>query len=133
MIEAMRLKLSHQSPFEWHHLPTRFYENLPSSSKDILGAFIPEASHSFRSFFPTVNNLVAMVHKQSKPIWLPWLPLLSRAHLTDLNLDNFKTIEAMELKVIASIPLNGIISVPNFMKMYHAVYKLLVWGTQADW
>jgi hypothetical protein len=25
-------------------------------------------------FYPTVNNLLTMVHKQSKLTWLPWLP-----------------------------------------------------------
>jgi hypothetical protein len=29
-------------------------------------------------------------------------PQLSKAHLTTLNLNNFKIIEAMELKIIAS-------------------------------
>jgi hypothetical protein len=44
----------------------------------------------------TVNNLVA---------WLPWNinnpnPLLSKARLTKLNLNNFKTIEAVGLKLL---------------------------------
>jgi hypothetical protein len=39
--------------------------------------------------------------------WLPWKinnpnPLLSKAHLTDMNINNFKMIEAMGLKIIAS-------------------------------
>jgi hypothetical protein len=39
--------------------------------------------------------------------WLPWYtnnpnPLLSKAHLTTLNLSNFKMVEAMGLKIIAS-------------------------------
>jgi hypothetical protein len=39
--------------------------------------------------------------------WSPWNiknpnPLLSKAHLTKLNLNNFKIIEAMGLKIIAS-------------------------------
>jgi hypothetical protein len=45
----------------------------------------------------TVKNLVAMVtmgHKNQNT-------LLSKAHLTNVNL-NFKMIEAMELKIIAS-------------------------------
>jgi hypothetical protein len=45
-----------------------------------------------------VKNLVVMVtmeHKQSKPT-------VNRVHLTILNLNNFKTIEAMGLKIIAS-------------------------------
>jgi hypothetical protein len=70
-------------------------------------------------FCPEVDNLVAMVHKQSKLTWLPLLPtvnnlvsiitmehnpnpLLSKAHLTNLNLNNFKMIEAVGLKIIVS-------------------------------
>jgi hypothetical protein len=60
-------------------------------------------------FCPKVNSLVtiAMVHKQSKPTWLPWYinnlnTLLSKAYLTTLNLNNFKMIEAMGLNIIAS-------------------------------
>jgi hypothetical protein len=47
--------------------------------------------------FTAVNNLVAMVtmeHKQFKPQF-------SKAHLTILNLNNFKMIEAIGLKTIA--------------------------------
>jgi hypothetical protein len=46
----------------------------------------------------TVNNLVAMVtmeNKQSKPHF-------SKAHLTTLNLNNFKMIEVMGLKITVS-------------------------------
>jgi hypothetical protein len=57
--------------------------------------------NSFNSFnlteVTTVNNLAAMVtmeHKNTNPQF-------SKAHLT-VNLNNFKTIEAMGLKVIAS-------------------------------
>jgi hypothetical protein len=35
MVDAMGLKLLHQGPLEWHHLPTKFHENLPISSKVI--------------------------------------------------------------------------------------------------
>jgi hypothetical protein len=45
----------------------------------------------------TVNNLVTMEHKQSKP-------LLSKAHQTKANINKFKMIEAMRLKIIASRP-----------------------------
>jgi hypothetical protein len=39
--------------------------------------------------------------------WLPWYiknpnPVLSTAHLTNLKFNNFKMIEAMGLKIIAS-------------------------------
>jgi hypothetical protein len=43
-------------------------------------------------FYPTVNNLVAlitMVHKKNSN------PLLSKAHLTNVNLNTFKMTEAM--------------------------------------
>jgi hypothetical protein len=43
---------------------------------------------------PTVNNLVIMVHNNRNPF-------LSKAHLTDLNFNNFKIVEAMGLKIIA--------------------------------
>jgi hypothetical protein len=89
-------------------------------------------------------------HKQCKPTWLLWLPLLStvnnfvdmltlvhknpnplpsKAHLTTLNLSNFKIIEAMGLKFYCiEVTLNGIFFLPNFTKMYQAVHKLLVGG-----
>jgi hypothetical protein len=38
MVEAMGLKLSHQGPLEWHHLPMKFHEYLPVRSKVISGA-----------------------------------------------------------------------------------------------
>jgi hypothetical protein len=67
--------------------------------------------------------------------WLPWLSRninnpntrFSKAHTT-LNLSNFKIIEAMGLKMV---PLNGITSVPNYMKICQVVQKLLV-GEQTD-
>jgi hypothetical protein len=46
-----------------------------------------------------MNNLdvmVTMEHKHANT-------LLSKAHLTNLNLNNFKIIEAMGLKIIASM------------------------------
>jgi hypothetical protein len=53
--------------------------------------------------------------------WLPWNikntnPQFSKAHLTTLNLNNFKTLEAVGLKITA--PFNVITSVSNFMKIY---------------
>jgi hypothetical protein len=42
--------------------------------------------------------MFTMEHTQSKP-------LLSKAHLTNLNLNIFKMIEAMRLKIIARGPL----------------------------
>jgi hypothetical protein len=35
--EAMGLKIIASRSLEWHHLPTKFHENLPSSSKVISG------------------------------------------------------------------------------------------------
>jgi hypothetical protein len=35
-------------------------------------------------------------------------------------------------KYCFEVPLNGITSVPNFMKIYHAVQKILVGDTQTD-
>jgi hypothetical protein len=52
----MGLKLSHQGPPEWHHLPTTFHENL-RSSKDIRRSFISEASYAFRLFLPYSKQL----------------------------------------------------------------------------
>jgi hypothetical protein len=37
MIEAMRLKLLHRGPLEWHYLSTKFHENLPNGSEVIGG------------------------------------------------------------------------------------------------
>jgi hypothetical protein len=51
-------------------------------------------------------------------------------HLTILNLNNFKIIEAMGMKIIAwRSPWR---STPNFMKIYQAVQKLLVGDTETD-
>jgi hypothetical protein len=30
MVEDMGLKIKHQGTLQWHHLPTKFHENLPS-------------------------------------------------------------------------------------------------------
>jgi hypothetical protein len=61
--------------------------------------------------------MVTMEHKPN--------PLLTKARLTILNLNNFKIIEAMGLKsYFIEVPLNGITSVPNFMKIYQAFQKL---------
>jgi hypothetical protein len=44
-----------------------------------LGRFCPEANNLFTivTWLPSVNNLVAMVHKQSKPTWLPLLSMVN--------------------------------------------------------
>jgi hypothetical protein len=83
-----------------------------------LGRFYPTVNN-WLPWLPTVNSLVTadtVVHKkQYKPTWLPWYiiqtdlvtyykqlwlacyinrpnPLSSKAHLTSLNLNNFKMI-----------------------------------------
>jgi hypothetical protein len=35
----MGFKLLHRGPLEWHYLPTKFHENLPSGSKVISGGY----------------------------------------------------------------------------------------------
>jgi hypothetical protein len=60
-------------------------------------------------------------------------PQFSKDHLTTVNLNNFKMTEGMELKnYCIEVPLNGITSIPNFMKIYNVVQKLLVGDTQTD-
>jgi hypothetical protein len=53
-------------------------------------------------------------------------PQFSKAHLTNSNLGNFKLVEDMRLQNIASR------SLPNIMKIYQAVKKLLVGDTQTE-
>jgi ubiquitin C-terminal hydrolase len=59
-------------------------------------------------------------------------PQFSKAHLTNVNFNNFKTIKAIIKNHCIEVPLNGITSVPNFMKIYQAIQKLLVGDTQTD-
>jgi hypothetical protein len=47
--------------------------------------------------FTAVNNLVTMVTMEHNPN-----PQFSKAHLTTLNLNNFKRIESIGLRIIAS-------------------------------
>jgi hypothetical protein len=35
MFETMGIKIIASRSLEWHYFPTKFYENLPSGSKDI--------------------------------------------------------------------------------------------------
>jgi hypothetical protein len=37
MVEAMELKLLNIGHLKWHHFPTAFHENLPSSSNAVSG------------------------------------------------------------------------------------------------
>jgi hypothetical protein len=70
--------------------------------------------------------------------WLPWNiknpnPQFSKAHLTDLNLNNFKMVEAMRLKnYLVEVPLNRVNSVSNIVKIYQVVEKLLVGDRETD-
>jgi hypothetical protein len=57
-------------------------------------------------------------------------PLLGKAYLRNLNLNNLKIIEAMGFRNnCIKVPLNGITSIPNLMKIYQAVLKLLLGDT----
>jgi hypothetical protein len=54
----------------------------------------------------------------------------SKAYLTTLKFNNLKMIEAIGIKNwCIEVPLNGITSMPNFVKIYQAVQKLLVGDT----
>jgi hypothetical protein len=56
-------------------------------------------------------------------------PLLSKAHLTTFNLNNFKMVEAMGLKMMYRDPLEW----NHFpIKHHQAVQKLLVGDTKTD-
>jgi hypothetical protein len=59
-------------------------------------------------------------------------PLLSKAYLTYLNLNHFKMVEAMRLIIHFGAPLNGIMSLPNLMKIYQVVQKLIGRDKQAQ-
>jgi hypothetical protein len=48
------------------------------------------------------------------------------------QLNNFKMIEAMGIKIKNQCPLEWHYSVPNFTKIYQAVQNLLVGYTQTD-
>jgi hypothetical protein len=61
-------------------------------------------------------------------------PLLTRLKFWNLNLNHFKVVEAMRLQIIGiEVPLNGIASLPNFMKIYQTVQKLVEGDRQTDW
>jgi hypothetical protein len=50
MYVSCLLYKNESSPLEWHHLPTKFHQNLPIGSKDIRRFFISKASNAFKSF-----------------------------------------------------------------------------------
>jgi hypothetical protein len=59
--------------------------------------------------------------------------LLSKADLTNMNLDNFKMFAGMGLKnYCIVVTLNGITSIINFIKIYLSVQKLLVEYAQTE-
>jgi hypothetical protein len=51
-----------------------------------------------------------------------------KSHLTTLNPNHFKMIEVMGLNYCIEVPLNGIISLPNFIKIYQSLQSLIVGG-----
>jgi hypothetical protein len=63
-----------------------------------------------KKFWQKLIFLLSLHKLTVKKTWLPWLPwninnpnpLLSKAHLTMLNVNKFKMIEAMGLKIISS-------------------------------
>jgi hypothetical protein len=60
-------------------------------------------------------------------------PQFRKAHLTNLNNNNFKMIEFIGLKINGiEVPLNVITFVQNFIKFYQAVQKLLVGDRQTS-
>jgi hypothetical protein len=46
-------------------------------------------------------------------------------HLTTLNLSHFKVVEAMGLKLVASVPCNTIATLQKFIQIYQLVQYLL--------
>jgi hypothetical protein len=57
-------------------------------------------------------------------------PQFSKAQLKILNLDNFKAVEFKNYCI--EVPLNGITSLANSMKINQVVQNLLVGDTQTD-
>jgi hypothetical protein len=57
---------------------------------------------------------------------------MGKAHLTNLNLNIFKMIEAMELKLLHQGPAEWYYLRIKFHEIYQAVQKLLVGDTQTD-
>jgi hypothetical protein len=66
----MGLKNNALRSLAWHHLPTKFHENLPICSKVIHRSFIPKASDACRSFllYSKPQAMVSIV--TSLPLWL---------------------------------------------------------------
>jgi hypothetical protein len=56
----------------------------------------------------------------------------SKAHVTTLNLSNFKIIEAIKLKLLHRGSLEWHYLRNKFIKIYQAVEKLLVGNSQTD-
>jgi hypothetical protein len=46
MTEAIRSKLLHRGPLEWHYLRTKFHENLQNGSKVISGGHTDTHTHT---------------------------------------------------------------------------------------
>jgi hypothetical protein len=66
--------------------------------------------------------------------WLPWNinnpnPQFSKAHLTTLNLNNFKMIEGMGLKILLRGPLEWLHLPTDYHEDLPSISKVISWGT----
>jgi hypothetical protein len=102
---------------------------------------------TYMSFFPysKLHALVAIVTLAKDCMWCNYSdPTIKQTQniaangwktkhqLTNLNLNHFQVVEAMGLKLLHRGPLDGITSLPNIMKIYQAVQKLLAGDRQTD-
>jgi hypothetical protein len=78
--------------------------------------------------FTSVRNLVVMVTMEHNPN-----PQFRKAHLINLNLNNFETIEVTGLKVLHRGPLEWHYLRTKFHEYFQKVQMLLVGNTQTDW
>jgi hypothetical protein len=60
MIQYMGLKIFRRGPLEWHYLPTKFHENLPSGSKVISGGHTDRQTGDFRSLLSLLESRLKM-------------------------------------------------------------------------
>jgi hypothetical protein len=78
----MGIKIAESSTLEWHYLPTKFHENLPSGSKDIHTWFVLKTSKTLRTFVPYSKQLSLVAMVTSQPLcrfcptvnYMHWLP-----------------------------------------------------------
>jgi hypothetical protein len=77
MVEAMALKLLQRGPLEWHHLPTKYHEDLPSGSKIINGGQtekqtdwrFEKTTFILQSTLKTCNSLTDNVLSSTSQLW----------------------------------------------------------------